>query len=260
MNVSNLGPKRTLLWFVFAACLAAFSSLTSFASDAAQPVPIVVELFTSEGCSSCPPADSLLRKLDSAQPIAGARLIVMEEHVDYWDDQGWKDPFSSHEFTLRQSEYAQRLHVRAPYTPQMVVNGTVELLGSDAQRAELAFNSARSVPSLAVRLSGVTLENGKVHAHVETDEVPSRAHLYVALALEHADTQVKRGENGGRHLEHVAILQTLTNQGKIAKGQSFTKNVIIPAGRTGAAYRVIAFVQEPDQGKIIGAAAENLRP
>ena len=142
-------------------CLAVFSGLTSFASDSAQPVPIVVELFTSEGCSSCPPADSLLRKLDSSQPIAGAHLIVLEEHVDYWDDLGWKDPFSSHEFTLRQSAYAERLKVRAPYTPQMVIDGNFEVLGSDARRLQAVLDSSRSLPTVAVRLSDVKFENGK---------------------------------------------------------------------------------------------------
>ena len=242
-----------------AVCLAVFSSLTSFASDNAQPVPIVVELFTSEGCSSCPPADSLLRKLDSSQPIAGAHLIVLEEHVDYWDDLGWRDPFSSHEFTLRQSAYADRLKVRAPYTPQMVVDGSVEVLGSDARRVQAVLDSSRSLPTVAVRLSDVKFENGKVHAHIETANLLSKAEIYVGLALNRADTQVKHGENGGRHLEHVAVLQSLHHEGKAQAGQSFTRDVMIAAESPIAAYRVIAFIQEPGQGKIIGAAMENLR-
>lgn len=258
--MSSLRPKQLLLWFLFTACLVIFPSLTSFASDAVQPVPIVVELFTSEGCSSCPPADSLLRKLDSTQPIAGAHLIVLEEHVDYWDDLGWKDPFSSHEFTLRQSGYAERLKVRAPYTPQIVVDGGVEVLGSDARRVEAVLESARSRPAIVVRLSGVKFENGKVHAHLETANLPSKAEIYVGLALDRADTQVKRGENGGKHLEHVAVLESLHHEGKAQAGQAFTRDVILPAESSRVAYRVIAFIQEPDQGKIIGAAMENLRP
>jgi hypothetical protein len=222
--------------------------------------PIVVELFTSEGCSSCPPADALLRKLDSSQPIPGAQLIVLEEHVDYWDDLGWKDPFSSHDWTLRQTEYAQRLNVRAPYTPQMVVNGGVELLGSDSSNARKVFNAARSLPVVPVRISAIRVESGKVHAHIEAGEVPAKGQVFMALALDHADTQVKRGENGGRHLEHVDVLQSLNSAGKVQKGQSFSKDVVVSAGKPGTAYRLIAFIQEPDQGKIMGAAVERLEP
>jgi hypothetical protein len=230
------------------------------AADPPSSTPIVVELFTSEGCSSCPPADALLRRLDSSQPVPGARLIVLEEHVDYWDDQGWKDPFSSHDWTLRQTEYAQRLNVRAPYTPQMVINGGVELLGSDSSRASKVFDEARSVPVVPIHISEIRIENGKVYAHVETGEVSAKAQVFVALALDHADSQVKRGENGGRHLEHVDVLQSLNSAGKLQKGQSFSKDVVVSAGKPGIVYRLIAFIQEADQGKIMGAAVERLQP
>jgi len=231
-----------------------------FAGDPTPPTPIVVELFTSEGCSSCPPADALLRKLDSSQPIAGAQLIVLEEHVDYWDDLGWKDPFSSPDWTLRQTEYAQRLNVRAPYTPQIVVNGSVELLGSDSSRAGKVFNQERSLPVVPVRVTEIGMDRGKVHAHVETGEVPAEADVFVALVLEHADTQVKRGENDGRHLEHVDVLQSLDGAGKVQKGQSFSKDVSVSGGKPGFAYRLIAFIQQPAQGKIVGAAVGRLQP
>jgi len=231
-----------------------------FAGDATPSTPIVVELFTSEGCSSCPPADALLRKLDSSQPIPGAQLIVLEEHVDYWDDLGWKDPFSSRDWTLRQTQYAQRLNVRAPYTPQMVVNGGVELLGSDSAGANKVFKQERPLPAVPVHITDVRMEGGKVHVHVETGEVSAKAEVFVALALDHADTQVKRGENGGRHLEHVNVLQSLSGAGKVQKGQSFSKDVVVSAGKPGTAYRLIALIQEPDQGKIVGAAVERLQP
>jgi len=227
---------------------------------AASSSPILVELFTSEGCSDCPPADTLLRALDSSQPVPGAQLIVLEEHVDYWDDQGWHDPFSSHAFTVRQSEYVERLRVKnGPYTPQMVVDGSEAFVGSDRAQAGRALAKAAKLPKMDVEISSAHVENGKVLAQIKIADVSSKADVFLALALDHAQSQVLRGENGGRKLEHVAVVKRLTAVGHAKKGEPFSKDLTVALDHPGEAYRLIAFVQEAGEGKVLGAAVVPLQ-
>jgi hypothetical protein len=242
-----------------ALAIASILILFSEPARAASPNPILVELFTSEGCSDCPPADALLRTLDSSQPIPGAQLIVLEEHVDYWDDQGWRDPFSSHAFTLRQREYVERLRLSSgPYTPQMVVDGSEAFVGNDRPQAGRTLAKQAKVLKIDVQISSAHFENGKVLAHVYAAAVPSKAEIFVAIALDHAQSQVVRGENDGRRLEHIAVVKQLSAVGKVKKGEIFSKDVTVPLD-PGQAYRMIAFVQEGDQGKVLGAAAIHLQ-
>ena len=120
--------------------------------DAAKPV--LVELFTSEGCSSCQPADALLAQLNARQPVKGAEAIILEEHVDYWDDLGWRDPFASSAATQRQQDYSKTLNAEV-YTPQMIVDGRTEILGSDELAAQRAIEKAISDPKIDIDLSWV---------------------------------------------------------------------------------------------------------
>jgi hypothetical protein len=235
-----------------------FGVLESHPAWAAEsaPTPILVELFTAEGCSDCPPADAFLRLLDNKQPVPGAQLIVLEEHVDYWDDQGWKDPFSSHALTLRQDNYVDRMRLQSPYTPQMVIDGAYQFVGSDRASATKALESARSSPKIDVRITSPKLENNKTMLHVDTDVLPVKADVLVAVAADHGESQVLRGENGGRHLEHVAIAKSIDKVGKAEKGQAFSKDVSISVKGLTQVSRVIVFLQEPNQGKILGATVE----
>jgi hypothetical protein len=260
IRIRCVGGHRWNLAAATAVGLAVLALSPMGMADSKSPTPLLVELFTSEGCSSCPPADAFLRMLDSTQPVEGVQFIVLEEHVDYWDDQGWRDPFSSHDLTLRQASYTQRLKVSGPYTPEMVVDGAYEFTGSDREKAAAAFEKARLLPTVRVKISSAKVESGKLQAHIETDAVPGKADVFAALVLDSAESQVQRGENGGHRLQHVAVVRNLKKIGKTESGQGYSKDVTLDARSLPHAARLIVFLQEPGQGKILGAAVTPFAP
>jgi hypothetical protein len=223
--------------------------------------PVLVELFTSEGCSSCPPADRFLEKLDG-QPVQGAEIIVLSEHVDYWNHIGWKDPYSAI-YSQRQSAYANRFGLDSVYTPQMVVDGTSEFVGSNSGLADKAFRKALGVPKLPVRLSSISSDaSNTLHAHLETGALDAsfgarEAEVYVAVALNRAESQVSAGENAGHRLAHVSVVKSLTKVGALKQGQLLAQDVQLKLGpgSDSSGLRLIAFVQEPRQGRVLGAAS-----
>jgi len=231
----------------------------------AAAVPVLVELFTSEGCSSCPPVDSWLQKMDSSQPVPGARLIVLSEHVDYWDHDGWKDPFSSPALTDRQSAYAGKLGLATVYTPQVIIDGTSELRANDSQQVNQVFRKAVTRPMIPVRITSVSTELGGpfvAQAHVEIDGTSTQrdADIYMALALDHAESDVLRGENSGQRLSYVAVVQSLTKVGKLQKGKKFDQEVRMKLrpGSDPSNVRMIVFVQDSGPGEVVGATSEKL--
>lgn len=231
------------------------------AAGGADTRPVLIELFTSEGCSSCPPADALLNKLDSVQPVAGAQLIVLSEHVDYWDHDGWKDPHSSAALTERQSAYVQALGLKTPYTPQMILDGKTNVPANGSPELVKILQEDASAPKIPVHIAGVTVDPGdpsvlrsRIEADVGSDK--HNADVFVAVALDHVESQVLHGENGGRHLTHTAVVLQIAKVGKLAKGKAFDETVQLklkPAPDP-ANMRVIAFVQESGPGRILGAA------
>src|SRR5260370_42452897 len=144
-----------LSFFTAVLTLSASALICAAAGNNATSVPVLLELFTSEGCSSCPPADRLLEILDQKQPVAGADLIVLSEHVDYWDRLGWQDPFSSSEYTARQQEYTNKFNLDAVYTPQLVVDGRFGLLASNGREASSAIQKAIRERKIPIAISNV---------------------------------------------------------------------------------------------------------
>jgi hypothetical protein len=232
---------------------------------------IVVELFTSEGCSSCPPADALLTQLDQASPVNGAEIIVLSEHVDYWNYIGWTDPFSSPKFSARQQAYAEvfrRTGGRGEaYTPQMVVDGQFEFIGSYPSRAREAIAKAANSPKASVKITPVAqAKPGALSLRVEVSGLPplsanDQAEIWLALTENNLASNVIRGENSRRKLPHNGVTRELRALGKFAPvQQSFAAetSVSLAANWKRADLRAIAFVQEQGQRRILGAASLKL--
>ena len=242
--------------------LAAATAMSGPSSDGTPRIPVLVELFTSEGCSSCPPADALLEKLDRSQPIGGAELVVLSEHVDYWNDIGWKDPYSSREFSARQGDYAHRFRLDGPYTPQMVVDGDMELVGSDEWRAIRVIKNAIKTAKLPVVLSSIHREgDNKLAVHVEVGPSVSSgraapAQVLIALADNSDQSSVRGGENSGRILTHVAVVRSLILVGAIDSAAMFSKDVTVNAEKVDQRnLRIIAIVQETGVGRVLGVGS-----
>jgi hypothetical protein len=227
--------------------------------------PVVIELFTSEGCSSCPPADALLQKLDQSQPVSGAELIVLSEHVDYWNHIGWTDPYSSHEYTDRQNAYANNFGLNTVYTPQMVVDGNFELVGSDERRVVEAVPEAARMKKapVCVSLSASDHKNASIHVEagplVSSTDAPQSANVFLGIADDRDESQVSRGENAGRSLRHVAVLRDLTRIGTVNASDPFSRDLKLNLNSKSARkLRVVVIIQEPKVGKILGAALARL--
>ena len=236
--------------------LAAFAAHQGDQGGSTERTPVLLELFTSEGCSDCPPADRLLEAFDKKQPVNGADLIVLSEHVDYWNHLGWKDPYSLHLFSERQETYAARLHVSDVYTPQLVVDGQAQLVGSDESAARAAIRKAIERTKVPVSISAVSKEGSNVKLHLEVGALPANpGSVYVAVADNDDLSQVSRGENAGRALTHVAVVRSLRSVGEAGRDRAFSKDLTLPLGAAGAkSLRVIGFVQDKDSGAVLGAA------
>ena len=232
--------------------------------------PVIVELFTSQGCSSCPPADDVLARLVTRQPVDGSEIIALAQHVDYWNRLGWQDPFSAAEFTARQRSYARALHVRNIYTPQMIVDGQHQFVGSDEAEARRAIASAARAAKAVVEvvpLSGPDVaEQDRVTVRIRIEHLPpiaagDRLEVLLALTEDNLVTDVRRGENRNRKLANSAVVRRLQLVGSIARRESdaFTAEAVVQtAGLHREHLKVVVFIQEQTGRRILGAGAASL--
>ena len=229
-------------------------------------VPVLVELFTSEGCSSCPPADVVLAALQKDQPVDGAQVIALGEHVDYWNYIGWNDPFSSGQFSDRQRSYARTLRLESVYTPQIVVDGQLELLGSDRGLAQRAVDRARRVPHADVRLERVPAAGaGPDRIRVSVETVPGArttetADVVLAFTENNLRSSVVRGENAGRNLAHAAVVRQMRVLGSLTPGRPYAAEepLTIQRGWKPADLSAVVFIQERSTHRVLGAAILSL--
>lgn len=259
-------PVSRVVLTLFACCLIFVTQPKAQTSAAkSDRKPVIVELFTSEGCSSCPPADALLQNLEEQQPVAGAEVIGLEEHVDYWNHQGWIDPYSSPEWTQRQMVYATLYKKGQAYTPEMVVDGKSQFVGSDERKAEFEIEKAAARAETNVTITcGKVAKNRTQRFHVSVGQLAGNtrgdvAEVWLAVTEEGLHTPVTRGENAGHVLYHSAVLRSLRKIGVAnARGESAAfvgdARVKFNSHWDQKNLHVVVFVQEKKGRKILGAA------
>jgi len=234
-----------LIFFLVAAAMAFGQARTA----------VIVELFTSEGCSSCPPADSLLMRLPNAFP--DIEVIPLGEHVDYWNHLGWKDRFSSALFSERQQDYGRLFRLESVYTPQMVVNGQAQFNGADGPRAQQEIRKAAQGPKAALEIS--ILSKDSVRLKVQSiPEGVKNVDMFLAVTETNLETTPRAGENDGRRLRHTGVVRTLTSVGHLDTKKtpyySADAKVNLNGDWSRDNLKLVWFVQDRSTRKILGAA------
>lgn len=243
------------------AFLAAVAFSLSGGGAAPAPVPVVVELFTSEGCSSCPPADSLLSKLAKEQPVPGVQIIPLGMHVTYWDQLGWKDPASLQLATERQQAYGAIWGGDRVYTPQAVIDGREELVGSDESGVRRAIAKAAKLPRARIDVQ-TSVDGNKLTANATIADLPSDAkealEAWMVITEDGLTTIVKRGENGGRTLQHDAVVRAVFGS-EVAAARMLGFHAEVRPDWRRDRLKAVVLVQGKRTHRIYGAATTALK-
>jgi len=212
----------------------------------------VIELFTSEGCSSCPPADDAIAKLQKES--SGKPVYILAFHVDYWNRLGWKDIFSNADYSARQNQYAKYLKIQSVYTPQVVVNGKKEFVGSEESTLKNSISAALTKDEAAnLSLSDVKIEQNKISLHYQTEGNGNNSVLLLALVQKNAVSHIKAGENSGRTISHVQIVRRLQSVA-LSNNKNGDETITLLNGFNPQGWEVIGLIQDTKTGEIIGAA------
>jgi hypothetical protein len=231
--------------------------------QAANQRAVLVELFTSEGCSSCPPADDLLRKIDGKHTDEGVLIVGVSEHVNYWDHDGWKDPFDSSTITDRQNDYGQRFHLDSVYTPQMVVNGAVQVSGNDPRALLQAIQKTGAEQGGTVKIISAKIDGNAILADISfAGDLPKRgADVFAVIAQDETTDHVTAGENEGRTLVNASVARTLVKAENIHEAGKTSVRIPLPDDlRTAPGVRrhLIVWMQEPNAGPVLGVDTQAL--
>ena len=249
---------------LLAALAMPWHSSTSASTDTpTAKQPVIVELFTSEGCSSCPSADSLLKKLSEDQPFEGIEIIALEEHVDYWNHDGWFDPFSSSEYTGRQEDYAKVLTKSDVYTPQMIVDGRTQFVGNHTHDARDQIRWAAAHPKARLLLKQVPSTKARTHSFEmrldpsSTAPADSRLDFYVAVTEKGLSSNVKAGENSGETLQHAPVVRQLKKLHPVALPLSGPVNFSVDLHDNWLVNNltIVVFLADPQSHEILAAGA-----
>jgi hypothetical protein len=265
MKLSRVIPVRLALVMILALGTISLAALimarrTVNAADESVRRPVLVELFTSEGCSSCPPADALLARLDALRVVAGAQVIVLSEHVTYWDRAEWHDPFSLQSVTDRQQDYGTRFRLDSVYTPQAIVDGEAQMTGSDGTALLRAIEQAAATPAIDLAVEDAQWSGNSVRFKVRAgtgSTAPSNVNLTAVLADDSAQASIGGGENAGRTLRYVAVVRTMKNLGKGPLDGRELELKASDAGKSGP-MRLVVFLTDSRSGHVLGAAEQTL--
>jgi hypothetical protein len=258
--ISNGRLAALLIAFLWSAPVPRIAAQAPQSDQKVQRVPVLVELFTSEGCSDCPPADALLAELDAKQFVPGAQSIVLSEHVTYWNHLGWRDPFSLDAMTERQQEYVRRFSLDSSYTPQMVVDGTSQFVGSDGRALLSAVSKAAIKPKTNIAIEGARWDHGTVRFAVHAEKMKD-ARLIAVLAADATHSEVARGENAGRTLHHTAVVRVMkvfSSDALDGRPLELQGGPLAQANEANGPVRLVVFLADSGSGRVSGAAQQVL--
>jgi len=235
----------------------ALSQAGSMQSVSAHPSAVLVELFTSEGCSDCPTADELLRQINGQRASGGELIVGISEHVSYWNRLGWRDPFSADLYTTRQNDFATHFGLESVYTPQMVVNGREQFVGSDRRALQAALATESQREQISLRIDSGQIKDNSVTFTYTASDLPAKGtlELFAVLVDDMDQSSVLRGENSGRKLTHVAVARAFASLGTLREAVQHSTTLPLPPSflsNPGAGHHLVLFAQQGRGGPVVG--------